>query len=65
MSEMHDTAFRFILQGKSDFDENHWPDYAARRAGERILEAPEGVSVGGLPAPLAGRISLLPRKAQR
>ena len=43
MSEMHDTAFRFILQGKSDFDENHWPDYAARRAGERASEAPEGV----------------------
>ncbi len=33
MSEMHDTAFRFILQEKSDFDENNWPDYAARRAG--------------------------------
>ena len=30
---MHDAAFRFILQGKSDFDENHWPDYPARRAG--------------------------------
>ena len=60
MSEMHDTAFRFILQGKSDFDENHWPDYAARRVGERILEAPEGVSVGELPAPLAGEFLSCP-----
>ena len=65
MSEMHDTAFRFILQGKSDFDENHWPDYAARRVGERILEAPEGVSVGGASRTACRRISLLPRKPQR
>ncbi len=41
MSEMHDTAFRFILQGKSDFDENNWPDYAARRAGSGLRKRPK------------------------
>ena len=64
MSEMHDTAFRFILQGKSDFDENNWPDYAARRAGERASEVPEGVSVGELPAPLAGEFLSCPENPE-
>ena len=64
MSEMHDTAFRLILQGKSDFDEKNWPDYAARRAGEQALEAPEGVSVGELPAPLAGEFLSCPENPE-